>query len=303
MSLIEQEKSPPSALLFSYPVLPGSRPADLNFCDADYRILETGVESRFGVRLSEYKSDQMRRRLQTLAEKHGCRSFASFLSGIQSRPDLLHAFLDTMTINVTELLRNPERFGELVQWVLPELRARRSTPPLSAWSAGCSYGAEAYTLALLLHELEPTGTHRIRGTDVDLAVLAKANGACFTEQDMTNLSPARRLAHFQDLAGASGADGPLTPRYRPQTHLRGKVTFRRHDLLTDPYPKAEYDLILCRNVLIYFTDVAKERIYRGFFQALRPGGVLFVGGTERLANHVAVGFELIRPFFYRRPVG
>ena len=84
-------------------------------------------------------------------------------------------------------------------------------------------------------------------------------------------------------------------------HLRDRVRFRRHDLLSDDYPRAAYHLIVCRNVLIYFTEEAKERIARGFWQALKPGGILFMGGTERLNDHQAHGFEQVRPFFYRRP--
>ena len=144
---------------------------------------------------------------------------------------------------------------------------------------------------MLLHEHNPATAHRVQGTDLDLAVLAKAERICFSEADMLHVSPARRDAHFYETCGA----------YQPKPHLRSKVRFRPHDLLAGPYPKGEHDLIVCRNVVIYFTDDAKDRIYRGFLEALRPGGVLFVGGTERLPNHRATGFDLLRPFFYRKP--
>ncbi len=262
------------------------------FGDADYLWFQQRVEARVGVRLSQYKPDQMRRRLMSLAQKSGSDSFASFASAIERDPAQLREFLDKMTINVTELLRNPERFHELVSLVLPGLLAQRKGTPLSVWSAGCSYGAEAFTLAFLLHELQPGVGHKIRGTDIDLPVLARAECPCFSAADMVNLSPARRQAHFSEAGGT----------YQPLPHLRNLVRFGPHDLLGEAYPKAEHDLILCRNVVIYFNDDAKERIFRGFFQALRPGGVLFVGGTERLSNHRSLGFELLRPFFYRKPV-
>jgi chemotaxis protein methyltransferase CheR len=261
------------------------------FGDADYAWFQQRVETRLRIRLTQYKPDQMRRRLMSLAQKNRTDSFAAFAAAMERDPATLSEFLDKMTINVTELLRNPDRFGELTSKILPELLAQRKTAPLSVWSAGCSYGAEAYTMALLLHELQPTAAHKIKGTDIDLAVLARAERPSFNAADMINLSPARRTAHFMELCGT----------YQPLSHLKNKVRFGPHDLLGDAYPKAEYDLILCRNVVIYFNDDAKERIYRGFFQALRPGGVLFVGGTERLSNHRAIGFELLRPFFYRKP--
>jgi chemotaxis protein methyltransferase CheR len=279
--------------------IPVASPA--KFDALDYEAFARGVQTRFGVHLGEYRIDQMQRRLRTLAEARGHKTFAAFLQELQVTPEALKAFLDTMTINVTELLRNPERFGELTESILPGLLASRKPEGMSVWSAGCSYGAEAYTVAMLLHEQNAAGTHRIRGTDIDRAVLAKANTACFCEQDMQNISPARRAAHFLDRGVNTPDVGPLAPRYSPLAHLRSKVQFCPHDLLVDPFPSREYDLILCRNVLIYFTDAAKDRIYRGFFQALRPGGVLFVGGTERLQDHRAIGFESLKPFFYRRP--
>ncbi len=262
------------------------------FGDTDFLTLQRTVQARAGIRLGDYKADQMRRRLTALCEQAGCASFSEYAAKMERDAALLASFLDRMTINVTELLRNPDRFADLATAVLPPLLARRPGGALSAWSAGCSYGAEAYTLAMLLREAAPGPAHKIRGTDIDQAVLARAAAPCFTEADMANLSPARRQAHFL-------STGPNA--YRPNCELQALVQFGRHDLLADPYPRAEYDLILCRNVLIYFTEDAKERIARGFFQALRPGGVLFVGGTERLSDHRALGFESALPFFYRKP--
>ena len=295
-----QDQDPPVPPMSSRPS-PAARPGE-SFGDADYACFEQNVQSRFGVRLCEYKAEQMQRRLRTLAQAHKYGCFGTFFQGMQAQPELRTAFLDTMTINVTELMRNPERFEELARLILPPLLARSCPAPLAVWSAGCSYGAEAYTLALLLHEMDSGGAHRVRGTDIDLAILEKAKTVCFTEADMGRVSPARREAHFLDqVRDLPGSGGPLVPRFRPRPHLSDRVQFRRHDLLADMYPRAEYHLIVCRNVLIYFTEEAKNRIYRGFRQALKPGGVLLVGGTERLTNHCALGFELIRPFFYRKP--
>lgn len=269
-----------------------SAPTLDQFGDADYGWFQQRVEARLGVRLSQYKPDQMRRRLMSLAQKNGASSFTAFASVMERDPAMLSEFLDKMTINVTELLRNPDRFTELASHVLPGLLAQRKGFPLTVWSAGCSYGAEAYTMALLLHELQPAAAHKIKGTDIDLSVLTRAEHPNFSAADMVNLSPARRTAHFLELDGT----------YQPKAHLKNKVRFGPHDLLGDGYSKSEYDLILCRNVVIYFNDDAKERIYRGFFQALRPGGILFVGGTERLSDHRSIGFELVCPFFYCKPV-
>lgn len=274
----------------SLPDVPASRPPSDGFGPADFAAFGRRVEARTGIRLGQYKASQMCRRIGALAQKSGCASFAAYAALMERDSARLAEFRDRMTINVTELLRNPDHFAELAGSVLPDLLIQRQGAALSAWSAGCSYGAEAYTLAMLLHEISPALPHRILGTDIDPAVLARAARPCFSPADSVNLSPARLATHF------SPSDGG----FRPKPHLQNMVRFGLHDLLGGPYPHAEYDLILCRNVVIYFTDDAKERIACRFLRALRPGGVLFVGGTERLSDHRALGFELLRPFFYRK---
>jgi chemotaxis protein methyltransferase CheR len=262
------------------------------FGDADFASFQKKVFAKTGIALDQYKSDQMRRRIAALAEKAGCTSFGAYSLLMDKNVDALEAFLDRMTINVTELMRNPVHFEDLAKHVLPDLIKQRKGAPLSAWSAGCSYGAEAYTLAMLLHEIDPITSHKIKGTDIDLAILAKAERPSFTQIDMVSVTPARREAHFHECCGT----------YQPKIHLKQKVRFGRHDLLTDTYPKGEYDLILCRNVVIYFTDDAKDLIYKNLYNSLRPGGVLFVGGTERIAIRRELGFDLIKSFFYQKPV-
>lgn len=261
------------------------------FNDADYEQFQRAVESLTGVRLAEYKADQMRRRVATMAANDKHASFMGYARALQNDNAARSTFLQNITINVTELLRNPDRFNDLAGRIVPSLLAR-SPAELSVWSAGCSYGAEAFTLALLLHETVGKTPFRILGTDIDAGILAKAEQARFSEADMVNISPERRRAHFVKQSNGVAGAAP---------HLRARVRFARHDLLADAYPKAQYDLIACRNVLIYFTDAAKERIYQSFFRALKPGGVLFVGGTERLSDHRGLGFELVLPFFYQKP--
>jgi chemotaxis protein methyltransferase CheR len=263
------------------------------FDDADYEAFIKKVQAKTGIKLADYKPEQMRRRVSTMAARAGHHSFVAYFGAMERDTELMAGFLDKMTINVSELLRNPNRFDELVNKVLPPLMAHRKNTALNFWSAGCSYGAEAYTLAMLLHEIAPNVPHRIKGTDIDTEILARARDPRFNAPDMLNISPERRAAHFPGAGLGAWTAAP---------HLRSKCQFAKHDLLAGPYPKAEYDVILCRNVVIYFTDPAKERIYRGFYESLKPGGVLFVGGTERLSDHRAIGFELQFPFFYRKPL-
>jgi chemotaxis protein methyltransferase CheR len=196
-----------------------------------------------------------------------------------------------MTINVSELFRNPERFDELEKRFMPDLLEASKGRGLRVWSAGCSYGAEPYTLAILLKEAGPRLVHELVATDIDETILARAREGYFTDADLQHVTAARRERWF---------DRQPDGRMRVKAELRAMVRFSRLDLLKDPYPRSR-DLILCRNVVIYFNEDAKERIYERFFQALQPGGTLFVGSTERVCAAARLGWERPSTFFSRRP--
>jgi len=262
------------------------------FGESDYKFLCQRVELRFKIRLSDYKPEQMTRRVASLAKQLGCASFVSYIGLVERDPAALAQFLDLMTINVTEFFRNTSLFDELANKILPMVPMPPAGEAFAAWSAGCSNGAEAYTLAMILQERLGERPYRIKGTDIDLTILAKAGSPTFTEGELAGLSRDRRDKFFSC---------PDDKTFLPKLQIRRNVHISRHDLLADPYPSKEYDLILCRNVVIYFNDDAKNRIYQGFFQALKPGGVLFVGGTERIAIAQQIGYESIQPFFYRKP--
>ncbi len=265
-------------------------PAGPAFSVAEYDLFSQRVQMSLGIRLVEYKPDQMRRRLTTIATQTGCNSFLTYFAEIQKSELVKKAFLDHMTINVTELMRNTDLFDTLAKKILPELIKNSGPAGISIWSAGCSYGAEAYTVSMLLNEMVPLPIFKVRGTDIDYGALNKANSAMFGKADMVGVEVARRKRHFMEVGDDT---------FIPMPALRKNVSFGPHDLLGTEYAAESYDLILCRNVVIYFNDDAKERIYQNFWKALKPGGVLFVGGTERLSNNSAKNYESICPFFYR----
>ena len=264
---------------------PGSR------VGPDYERFCSGVKSLTAIDLSQYRRAQMERRLRTFARRSGHDDLDSYLAILTRDAAARAAFLDHMTINVSELFRNPDRFVELEKEYLPALLADSTARGLRVWSAGCSYGAEPYTLGILLGEAAPRRRHELVATDIDETILARARDGVFSEQDLANVSPERRGKWFEKLPGGG---------WRAVEKLRSAVRFSRLDLLADPYP-ATRDLILCRNVVIYFNDDAKERIYERFFEALRPGGVLFIGSTERVNDPGRLGWERPGAFFYRRP--
>jgi chemotaxis protein methyltransferase CheR len=259
----------------------------------DYERFCGGVRSLLRIDLDDYRRGQMERRLRSFARRSGDGDLDAYLARLRRDVAAREAFLDHMTINVSELFRNPELFADLERDVLPDLLAGAGRRGLRVWSAGCSYGAEPYSLAVMLAEAAPGARHEILATDLDERMLARGREGRFSEPDMRSVAPARRARWFapDDAGGVRAADA-----------LRRSIRFTRLDLLADRFPAAQ-DLILCRNVVIYFTEAAKARLYARFMEALRPGGVLFVGATERVTRAEQLGWEKQGMFFYRRPAG
>lgn len=262
----------------------GSGPLD----DLDFAAFKRKVKLAYGLDLEAYKRPQMERRLRANMDRCGASNFQQYYALMQRSDALRDEFLDRVTINVSELFRNPDQFETLRSRVLPELVERGAG--ISVWSAGCSYGAEPYTMAVLLTELAPDAKHRILATDIDDRMLARAREGVFQDHEVRNVTRARLHKHFELRQGQYAAREPL----------KRLITFRKHNLLEDRF-ETGFDLILCRNVVIYFTDETKSKLYRRFFESLRPGGCLFVGGTERINDYTQIGFESRIPFFYRRP--
>jgi len=257
--------------------------------DRDYAQFLAAVKRLSGVDLAQYKQQQMRRRLASFRDRHGFADFATLAAALKRDDHLLRTFLDYVTINVSSFFRNPDQWKVLETRILPRL-VRESGGTLACWSAACSTGEEPYSLAMLLLRLRPAVRFEVLATDIDASALARAEEGWYDAAKVQEeVPPALREAFFRQEGN----------RMRVDERVRRCVRFRRHDLLADPFPTG-LDLIVCRNVMIYFTDEAKERLYRQFHDALRPGGVLFVGSTEQIFSPHRYGFALEAPFFYRR---
>lgn len=257
--------------------------------EKDWESFKQKLNSKSGINLNDYKPAQMQRRISNLMTRHGVHTYMDFFALIDRNPVLYKDFIDYLTINVTEFFRTPEKFSELEGKVLPELLAK--SPKLNIWSAGCSIGAEPYSLAMILADMTPNTRHRILASDLDVEILAKAQKGIYTSNEFKNISQSRAGKHFKQENG----------QYVISNDIKARVEFKRHNLLLDKF-ESGFDLILCRNVVIYFTEEAKDALYRRFLAALKPGGVLFVGGTEAILNFREIGFQQYLPFFYRKPL-
>ncbi len=246
------------------------------------------VEKLTGVNLYHYNEQQTNRRILTTAEAFGHASLEELAQAMEESALVTEQFLDRLAINVTSCFRNPSHWEVLEREILPELLHLRLS--VSCWSAGCSSGEEAYSLAALLADAS-AGHHSIWATDIDRNALRAANTARFSADSVQEM-PARLLnRYFEEVEPGSFAAKPV---------LRDLVRFEHRDLF-EPMPAASFDLILCRNVLIYFSEPAKETLCRQFYQALNPGGYLFLGASERILDPESLGYLNPRPYFYRKP--
>lgn len=255
----------------------------------DYQEFKRLAGQLVGIDLNDYKSQQMDRRIHSLMQFWEVQNYDHYLELLKTDPQRYKEFVKKLTINVSEFFRNPERFEELWQRVLPELLNRSSH--LRIWSAGCSNGAEPYSVALIIRELGAADRVEIFGTDIDQVILAKAREGIYEYNDLKNLPPQLITKYFVI----------KNNRYYLKDTVKSMVEFLNHNLLKDPF-LSSFDLIICRNVVIYFTEEAKRVLYQKFYDSLKPGGYLLVGGTEPLLNYKALGFISNSASFYQRPL-
>ncbi|MFN4199672.1 MAG: CheR family methyltransferase [Fervidobacterium gondwanense] len=246
------------------------------------------IKETMGLDLSGYKPERMKRRIEMLIRKYNCKSYKEYFDLIMKDNKKKDEFLDKLTINVTEFFRNPEKWEELKKTFLPEL-LKESGARFKAWSAGCSSGEEPYSLAILLEELKAPLTAKVLATDIDMGVLTRAQIGEYEERSMVS-TPLEYIQKYFIVR-----DG----KYVVKPNVKARVQFKRHNLLQDPFEKG-LDMIMCRNVVIYFEMEAKDQLYRRFAESLRPGGILFVGNTERIFNYRNLGLEVASPFIYRK---
>ena len=142
-----------------------------------------------------------------------------------------------------------------------------------------------------MKEMTPGVKHRILASDLDIEILAKAKRGIYTDNELKSMAADRKKKYFDLVDG----------KYAVKPEIKSVIEFKRHNLLKDPF-ESGFDLILCRNVVIYFTEEAKDQLYANFFKALKPGGILFVGATEAILNFRKLGYTSFQPFFYQRPL-
>lgn len=255
----------------------------------DYEGFKDFVFQKTSIDLNAYKERQMKRRIDTLIERNKYDGYDSYSKALVADKNLMEQFVNYLTINVSEFYRNPNLWKTLEDVILPDL-IDRFGPNLKIWSAACSTGDEPYSLAMVMAKKVPMNKIKIYATDIDEQVLEKAKDGVYTAASLKGLPQEYINKYFVKMGDRF---------FKISDDIKKCVEFKKSNLLKDPYPSGCH-LIVCRNVMIYFTDEAKLDIYKKFNRSLVTGGCLFVGNTEQIINYRDLGYNYDKLFFYRK---
>lgn len=243
--------------------------------------------------LESYKNMQMDRRIDFIMKKKGVKTHVEYYKILKTDKNALEEFKNFITINVSTLFRDPEKWKELGEKYLPYLIKNKKIKYLKIWSAGCSNGAEVYSTIITLKELFKKGyptSYEIIATDIDKNILEEAKKGIFTKREMVNVEDKFLKNYFTEI------DNGL---FKVKNDIKTAIDFKNYDILNEPVG-SDFDLILCRNVLIYFTEDAQNKIYKKLADSLRDSGILFAGGTEIIFHHKKIGLKNLSMCFYQK---
>ena len=254
----------------------------------DYEYFKKAIYDLTKIDLNAYKEKQMKRRIDTLIAKNKIVGYEKYVAALKSDKNLFEEFVNYLTINVSEFYRNVDQWRLLDQEIIPDL-IKRYGNRLKIWSAACSTGDEPYSLVMALSRHLPLANIRILATDLDRQVIEQAKEGIYCERSIVSVPPDLKRRFFRQ-TGSS---------FKIANEIKNCVEFREHNLLKDAYPTGCH-LIVCRNVMIYFTEEVKEQIFRKYYNSLANGGLLFIGASEQMMNHKEIGFFRKNAFFYQK---
>jgi chemotaxis protein methyltransferase CheR len=274
------------------PASPGEAALLLN--DTDFATVRKLIAQYAGIKLSAQKRNMAYNRLQRRLRARGLRSFGDYLQLVQQEgSDEREAFVNALTTNLTAFFREPHHFELLHEHA--RARAHQRGKPMRCWSSACSTGEEAWSIAMVLRDAQCAGS--VLGTDIDTDVLRTAQAGVYRMDRAAGLPAERLRRHF--LRGTGGNEGMVS--VRPE--LRALVSFGQLNLQSPLWPAQQpYDVIFCRNVVIYFDREVQKKLLARFADLLVPGGLLMVGHSESFPSSHP-GFRSVGRTAYERVSG
>ena len=262
--------------------------------DQGFTALQKRVLKERGLDLSQYREKCLKRRIDVRLRATGMHSYLEYMAVLKKDPSEYDRLLNALTINVTNFFRDKSAYRIIEDTVIPELvssKKKYRKKIIRVWSAGCASGEEPYSMAILFHKIlgERIGDHLISiyATDIDDKVMEKAKMAEYEAGSFSEVDKGIIRQYFNRKL-----------KYRLKEEIKQMVRFKRHNLISDR-PLAHLDIILCRNVLIYFSRGLQMRLFGKFCKGLNKGGYLILGKTEGLSE---VSAELFRPVNIRERI-
>jgi chemotaxis protein methyltransferase CheR len=255
----------------------------------DFEFIRRLLQERSGLTLSKDKAYLLESRLLPVARRWKLTGFEELIRLVRTRPDemLLRAITEAMTTNESFFFRDNKPFQQFRNLVLPTLlRARAHTRTIRIWSAACSSGQEPYSLAIILDEeaARLSGWNvEILATDLSTEILERARSGLYSQFEVQRGLPITMLVKYFEQVG---------DRWQISARIRDMVTFRQFNLLDDPTPLGIFDVIFCRNVLIYFDQPTKAKVLDRLAKRMPADGYLFLGGAETVLG-VSDRFQLV----------
>jgi chemotaxis protein methyltransferase CheR len=250
---------------------------DHEISDEDMRALCRELKNRYNADFTSYEPKSFKRRLVRAFKKFDLHTVNELWQKLAKAPDFIYHFVDEITVGLTSMFRDPELWLTLRELFIREISARQE---IKIWHAGCSTGEEVATLAILLEEIGMLNRCKRLATDLNKSSVAFSEAACYPvhnwEEYQKNYSKYRPTGLLSDCFDVLEDDYILKDKYRIN------CSFSRHNLISDTYRQEKYDIIFCRNVMIYFENDLKKELLNKFYKSLKPNGFLVVGFLDNM---------------------
>lgn len=268
--------------------------------DKEFQQLSEFIQREYGIQLKKEKQLLLTGRLHKLLGELGFTTFTEYYDYLINDPtgEARDVLIDKVSTNHTYFMREPEHFDYFRDQVLPYLKKKKETAKsrdIRIWCAASSTGEEPYTLAMIMADFfgqeAPQWDTRLLATDISQTVLETAQKGVYSNESMAKLPPNWRFKYFKKYDGNNSVIGD---------EVKGDVIFKRFNLMEEVFPfKKKFDVIFCRNVMIYFDQPTKNKIVNKMYDKLEPGGYVFIGLAESF-NRETPQFEFIKPAIYRK---
>lgn len=269
---------------------------DFKFSKKDFNYIRELIKDRTGIVLADHKVDMVYGRLTRRLRELNLDSFDNYLSSLEDDEQELIHFVNALTTNLTAFFREPHHFEFLASKLLPQIMKNKASKRLRIWSAGCSSGEEPYTIAMTVRSIIPANSGwdvKILATDLDSNMVEKGLKGIYTEERVTGLSQQNMKKWVKKGKGDTAGMVKMDDR------LREMITFKQLNLMHDWPMKGSFDLIFCRNVVIYFNKDTQKILFDRYADMLVGDGHLFIGHSESMYK-ICDRFKLLGQTIYKR---